>query len=208
MKSDLKTKGRWKLAQEDFQRISKIDPSDHQKKSNDCWRINGVRDLTPKQTSVLQELCKFRDSFAKSLDRPLFKVITNNALLNIAAACPSTKNELEKVSGVSQRQVNWFGEELLQAIREGEKKDPPRLPRKPRLSDQHLARIDVLRKWRKDTARKMSVQSDVVLPKDILYVLAEKNPKTKAKFSKLMESIPWRLDQFGEEIFNLLKASN
>jgi len=156
----------------------------------------------------LHELCLFRNKFAKTLDRPLFKVINDKALLNLAVSHPKTRNELEKVSGISLKQVNWFGDELLQAIQSGEKKLPPKLPRRPRLSDRHLSRIDSLRNWRKLTARKMSVQSDVILPKDLLYDLAEKNPKSKLEFNQIMKSIPWRLDRFGEEIFDLLRSSN
>lgn len=208
LKSELRAKGRWELASEDFLRITRVNPTDHQRKNNTCWRIHGVRDLIPKQISVLQELCKFRDKFAKSLDRPLFKVINDKTLLNIAVTCPKSLDELEQVTGVSKKQVNWFGDEILRAIKDGKKKAPPKLPQKPRLSDRHLARIDALRGWRKLTARKMRVESDVILPKDLLNELAEKNPKTQKEFNRIMKSIPWRLDRFGQEIFDLLKTSN
>jgi ribonuclease D len=207
LKSELKEKGRWDLALEDFRRVSKVN-SNHHKSAHDCWRINGSRDLHPQQIAVLQELCHFRDQVAKASDRPLFKVISDTALIKISVANPRTIQELEQVSGISRKQVNWFGRGLIEAVQTGQKRNPPPFPQKPRLSDQHINRIEVLRRWRKVTARKLRVESDVILPKDVLYVLAEKNPKTKAEFGQLMLSVPWRLAQFGDEIFELLRATN
>ena len=63
------------------------------------------------------------------------------------------------------------------------------------------------KRWRKNKARRIRVESDVVLPRDLLYSLAEENPKTQAKFEQILQSVPWRLEKFGDEIFNLLKAS-
>lgn len=207
LKSELKEKGRWDLALEDFCRVSKVN-SNHHKSANDCWRINGSRDLYPKQVAVLQELCHFRDELAKASNRPLFKVISDTALINISIANPKTLTELEQVSGISHKQVNWFGKGMIDAIQSGQKKDPPPFPQKSRLSDQHITRIEILRRWRKVTARKLRVESDVILPKDVLYALADENPKTKVEFDRLMKSIPWRLAQFGDEIFDLLRAVN
>ena len=206
LKALLKEKGRWDLAQEDFSRVSKVNPNNH-KSNHDCWRINGSRDLHLNQIAVLQELCHFRDQLAKASDRPLFKVISDSALINVAVANPTTLRELEQVSGISQKQVNWFGKGLLDAVQIGQKRNPPPFPQKPRLSDQHITRIEVLRRWRKITARKLKVESDVILPKDVLYNLAEKNPKTRAEFNQLMKSVPWRLVHFGDEIFELLRAT-
>jgi ribonuclease D len=50
----------------------------------------------------------------------------------------------------------------------------------------------------------MGVESDVILPKDVLYKLAEENPQTRQEFNAIMESIPWRREQFGDQIFGLL----
>jgi ribonuclease D len=193
------------LAQEDFERGCQVNNNHNHRDSADCWRVNGARDLRPQQLAVLQELCEYRDQIAQSTDRPLFKVINNSTLYNIAEACPRSTSELEAVKGLSHKQVRWLGRGLLSAVQRGvEARQTPKIPYKPRPSDAYLLRVDKLRQWRKNTGRAMGVESDVVLPKDLLYVFAETNPKTIDQVSEIMSEVPWRLSQYGEQILNLL----
>lgn len=209
LKSELKAAGRWQLALEDFRRACHGNSPPHRKSPPEqCWRINGIHDLEHKQIAVLHELCRFRDRKARSLDRPLFKVIGDRSLFNIAVACPRTPRELERLPGISQRQVRWIGKGLLSSVRRGLRSKPPSQPRKPRPSDSYLTRVDRLRYWRKTTARDLGVESDVILPKDVLYALAEQNPRTREQLAAVMQTIPWRLETFGNEIYKLLAALN
>jgi len=205
IKAELEDAGRWPLAKEDFERGCRVHPSHHERNGANCWRVNGARDLEPRQLAVLQEICVYRDQIAHSTDRPLFKVINNSTLYNIAEACPTSTRALEAVNGLSHKQVRWLGRGLLAAVQRGLKAEQtPKLPRKPRPSDAYLLRVDKLRQWRKNTARAMGVESDVVLPKDLLYEFAEINPKTFDQVAEIMTTVPWRLAHFGDQIFDLL----
>jgi ribonuclease D len=209
IKAELQKVGRWFLAEEDFQRACQVHNTNHKRNGADCWRINGARDLDPRQQAVLQELCEFRDQMARSLDRPLFKVINNKALYNIAETCPRSMRELEAIQGISHKQARWLGRDILDAVLRGLKAGkPPKLPRKPKPSDAYLLRVDKLRQWRKNKGRSMGVESDVILPKDLLYELAETNPKEYDQVSEILETVPWRREKFGDEIYNLLTLSH
>jgi ribonuclease D len=205
IKDELERTSRWPLAEEDFERGCQVNTNHNQRDGADCWRINGARDLRPQQLAVLQELCEYRDQIAQSTDRPLFKVINNSTLYNIAEACPRSTSELEAVKGLSHKQVRWLGRGLLSAVQRGlDAKQTPRIPHNPRPSDAYLLRVDKLRQWRKNTGRAMGVESDVVLPKDLLYEFAGTNPQTFDQVSEIMSKVPWRLAHFGNQIFNLL----
>ncbi len=209
IKAELENVGRWPLAKEDFQRGCQVNPSHHEHNGANCWRVNGARDLEPRQLAVLQEICEYRDQIAHSTDRPLFKVINNSTLYNVAEASPTSTRELEAVNGLSHKQVRWLGRGLLAAVQRGLRaKQTPKLPRKPRPSDAYLLRVDKLRQWRKNTGRAMGVESDVVLPKDLLYELAETNPKTFDQVAEIMTTVPWRLAHFGDQILNLLSHNS
>lgn len=205
IKDELEKTGRWPLAQEDFERGCQVNTNHNHRDSADCWRVNGARDLSRRQLAVLQELCEYRDQIAQSTDRPLFKVINNSTLYNIAEASPRSTSELEAVKGLSHKQVRWLGRGLLSAVQRGlEAKQTPKIPYKPRPSDAYMLRVDKLRQWRKNTGRAMGVESDVVLPKNLLYEFAETNPKTFDQVAEIMSDVPWRLAQFGDQIFYLL----
>ncbi|HKY53319.1 MAG TPA: HRDC domain-containing protein, partial [Anaerolineales bacterium] len=61
-----------------------------------------------------------------------------------------------------------------------------------------------LKSWRKNVAKKMSVESDIVLPKRYLNTLAEHPPKNLHELESLMSDSPWRFRQYGTQILSLL----
>jgi len=205
LRSELISKRRWDLAEEDFHRGSQIDINDHVKKTKNCWRINGVQDLNQQQTAILHELCLFREQVAEAADRPLFKVINDTSLVKIATSMPGSLMELENIHGISLKQARWIGKGLISAVQRGKKKHPPRQQKARKPDDQHLDRIKQLRLWRKTKARCLNVESDVVLPKDLLLELASENPQTQEEINKILKPVPWRLNKFGEEILHLLQ---
>jgi len=207
MKSELVSINRWELAQEDFQRLCQVSPSHDSEKRVDPWRINGARDLNSKQAAVLYELCKFRDDKARELDRPLFKVLSDQSLMNIATASPVSLKKLEAVPRLSQKQARWIGRGLLNAVKRGLNNQPPPRPKKRRYDPEYVNRVELLRTWRKETARGLEVESDVVLPKDLLYALAKNNPQDNQELNRILVSVPWRKAKFGDTIIELLKSS-
>ncbi len=192
LRADLKAAGRWDLAVEDFERLRYVNGRELDDATDACWRVSGANDLDPQQVAVLQELCLYRDKIAKSMDRPLFKVINDHTLLGIAVAVPTNLKTLRQLPGMSSRQVRRHGEALLRAVERGLKSEPLYPSRSPRPDDDYLDRVDALRYWRKITARRMGVKSDVVLPRDLLNTIASKNPRTSRDL-KLKSSITPRI---------------
>jgi ribonuclease D len=93
----------------------------------------------------------------------------------------------------------------LAAVERGVKGAPVYPPRNRRPGDDFLARLDALRTWRKATALKMGVNSDVVMPRDLLYLVAENNPSTPEELAKVMKEVPWRLEHFGGQILEVVR---
>jgi ribonuclease D len=72
----------------------------------------------------------------------------------------------------------------------------------------NLNRVESLRVWRRTTAQYMKVGSEVILPKDLLYTLADQNPKSQRDVEQILQAVPWRLEHFGDDIFDLLRTSS
>jgi ribonuclease D len=196
------------LAQEDFARLADLENNvrSSEPRTNDCWQLRGASDLTPQQAAILQELCKYRESRARTMDRPLFKVMNDQTLVAIAAACPTTLNELGELPGMSHGQVQRHGNQILQAVQRGLKAKPLHPKRQARPDEAYMERLERLRRWRKTTGEAMSVQSDVILPRDLMEDLAQQNPANADSLAEVMESAPWRCQKFGEQILILLKG--
>ncbi len=204
---ELVEKGRWELAQEDFN-LSCQSPNGNGKADCPAWeRISGSQGFSLRELTILNELCEAREKIAERLDRPVFKVINDQALLRLTTAQPRSEPDLG-TAGLTSKQVRFFGAELLAAIRRGD--EAPLVKRTPnhRPSDAYLARIDLLKSWRKRTAQKLGVESDVVLPKRFIHELAEKNPKDIRGLAEVMAGSPWRVETYGGQILKLLDGNS
>ena len=171
----LDEKGLMALAQEDFQRLCKVE-ANHENGKTACWRVNGVHKLSPQQATVLQELCKYRDDVARQMNRPLFKVISDSTLHAIASRLPGSLDELKTLPGMTQHQLNRHGKAFLQAVQRGLQAKPIHRPHNVRPDERYMARAEALKQWRKLKARELEVESDIILPRDLLGCLASEEP--------------------------------
>lgn len=206
LRAELVQKGLLVLAEEDFSRMCSVDERLADEKPDSCWRISGATDLAPQKASVLQELCRYRDQAARAANRPLFKVIGDKTLLQIAEQRPATLDELGRVPGMTRRQIERHGKALLAAVRRGNQATPIYPPHNRRPDNGFLDRLDALRNWRKSTARKMGVNSDVVLPRDLLHAVASSNPGRPEELEQVLSDVPWRYEHFGEQILRTVRG--
>jgi ribonuclease D len=204
LERELKLKGLLLLAQEDFKRLCQVEVSANNGKT-DCWRVNGVHHLSPQQAAVLQQLCIYRDEVARQINRPLFKVISDHTLFAIANNLPGSLDELKNLPGMTNHQMKRHSKALLQAVQRGLQAEPVYPQRNIRPDDRFLARVEALKQWRKHKAHQMEVESDIILPRDLLHRLASRNPQEMQTLSDCLLDVPWRFQRYGEEILKALK---
>jgi ribonuclease D len=198
----LKEKGLLDLAAEDFQRLCAVE--NNHKQQPLYSHVSGYHRLEPQTLRVLEEICRYRDEQARSLNRPHFKVIGNSAIYAVAASSPKTLAELKNIKEISPKLIDRYAEGLLSAVKKGLKAEPIYLKSRRRPSQAYIDRLDALKNWRKKAAVKMGVQSDIVLPRDILENIAGSNPANEDELQNEMAEIPWRFNHFGGEIMDIL----
>lgn len=201
LKADLEARERWELAHEDFLRACHVNGVSSE--TPEPWeRFASRRDLNLRQLTILRELSAVREEIAQRLDRPPFKVIMDDKLLAMARAVPTTKTDLEKL-GLSPKQIERWGRELIGAVARGAESAPVKRKSAPRPDDAVLKRLEKLKQWRKKAGEQMGVESDIILPRPYLLALAERGGRD---MKSIMENSPWRLKQFGSQIQNVLGA--
>jgi ribonuclease D len=204
LRKQLEKSGRQELAEEDFQRLTQIAAGSHENGSSGFWRVSGSQDLTPRQAAVLQELCNYRDNRARASNQPPFRILSNQTLLELAQRMPRKRGDLNQVTGLSPKMIDRHASGLLSAVERGIVGPPAYRPYNQRPSDDLLWRLDQLRNWRKLTAREMGVESDIVLPRDVMEAIALRDPRTTDDLVEVMRDLPWRLQHFGNDIIHLL----
>lgn len=211
---DLQDARRMEIAQEDFYRLAQIGERTINPTTENSWfvtdtclKISGSYELNPQQAAVLLELCRYRDHVAKTINRPLFKVISDATLLSIAQALPRSPEDLRNLPGMTEGQIRRHGSGILEAVKVGQKSPPYIMTRSPKPDEAYLSRLDELRRWRKETALQLMVKSDVVLPKDLMTALAEQNPRSVDELQPIMQDSPWRLANYGDQILRILNGA-
>ncbi len=95
-----------------------------------CFNIKGAGRLEPKQQAVLQALLEFREAAARDTDRPPFKIVANEILLELAAQQPTLPDELSHLRGLTPHVLGRYGAGLLTAIRTGQAVPPEQWPKR------------------------------------------------------------------------------
>ncbi len=207
--AEMESMGRTEWAREEFERLVENLES-MPARSADFTRVKGARDLSPRQSAVLQKLLEWREAKARSMDVPSFKVIGTERLLNLAARRPRNRRELERSGILSERQAARFGGEVLRAVEKGMKMPAAKLPRFPApvhhkrdfQAEKLLKRFKIARDKR---AKELGLDPGFLLPNAVLKAIARLNPagRTELEGSGLLKN--WQMRVMGETIGECLR---
>ena len=203
LEGELREKERWELALEDFALACDVNGPKERVNGGSWKRFGGRKDVSPRELTILSELCHSRDQIAEKLDRPPFKVISDDMLLDIARNLPEKDVDLAGM-GLSPKQIRLWGGEIVSATKRGVEAPLVKREQAKRPNEAMLKRLEKLRMWRKKLAKEISVESDIILPKMYLGMLAENPPKTLQELETAMRASPTRFSKYGIEIYRLI----
>lgn len=131
-------------------------------------------------------------------------------MIFLAQKRPRTLASFRAVPGLSERQVRWFGRELLAAVRKGEQQPAPQRPAPVRKPDPTLTaaakkRYEALRQWRTETAAARGVDPDIVFSNETLQQISACRPATLAELEKIPSVGRWKAQTYGAKLFRLLR---
>ncbi len=205
----LQAAGRWEEAQEAFRELTRTPASEIDFDPDGFWRINGARHLPGRQLSILRALYLYREDMAERRDYPPFKIIGDATLIALVQASPRSEREMHGISGMTAGQVRRYGRGILRAINQGQRDKPPRRPPGPgRPDDDIVARYEALHDWRKMRARRRGVDSDIIVSRDILWVLAHQAPTSQDELQQIHGLGPWKAQTYGQEILDIITRTD
>jgi ribonuclease D len=130
----------------------------------------------------------------------------NKTLVAIAREQPTSMQGLEGIHGMTSSQIRRYGQDLLEAIRLGQKSRAPSRPKRKPLPDAVIQRYKRLRQWRKRTAASHHVESDLILPRDFLWDIARQAPRDRETLQEIMKPLEWRFQTYWEEILKIIRV--
>lgn len=165
----------------------------------------GAGKLKGRALAVLEELLQLRDRQAKILDRPPFKVLSAETLLEIAESAPRTMIELSRIKGMTAGQINRHGTAILQAITLGMEMPEGKWPRFPRTRKNELVqgskdRLKRLKQWREQRSAELGLESGLFAPNWLLESAADFNPLTYSDLESISGVRQWQKDLCAADI--------
>lgn len=168
-------------------------------------RAKGAGTLDRRQLASLEALLQWREEEARRRDRPPFKVVGNQTLLELARSAPRTLRGLLGIEGLSPRLVDRYGRQLLHAVESALALPEEALPHYPRTvrraKDPNADRLlALLKKWRRKAAENLEMAPGVLINNAVLEELSRSCPRTPEELESVPGMKDWQRRVLGEEI--------
>jgi ribonuclease D len=211
--------GRLEAHQEECVHLSRREWSGRGSTDADFLRVKGSNVLDDEGLRVLRAVWTYRDDQARQMDRPAFKVLPGQVLLDLAKRRPATEAALAQVMRSGSSMARRHGDALLAAVQAGLADDAP-LPARPRASggrQKRLARsssdapgVDklytVLKDWRNRVVEDEGLPPVVVANNTLLKDIARVAPTTPEQLAAVPDMRSWQVEEFGDRILSLIQG--
>lgn len=207
LEARLKEKGRLGWVTEEFSLLEQVRHSEPEGPL--FLRAKGAGTLDRRQLAVLEELLQWRDREAQRRDCPLFRVVGNKSLLDLARNTPQTQRGLVAIEGISPRLADRYGKQMLQAIERGlavpERQLPvyPRSPR-PERDPEAERRLALLKEMRTAKAAELEMDPGILINNAMLEQISRNPPRKAADLSGFDGLKNWQREVLGPKILKAL----
>jgi ribonuclease D len=178
LRAELEPLGRWEWAREEFSRLEAVRFKDKEEEETEPFRrLKGINAFDRRSLAIARTLYEWRDQLARKADRPPFKIIGNDVLIELAKNKASTQQALDGIKILSQYHRNRYSRELLRLVREAlvlpESDLPDKAPRRPWLRDKDIeARINRMKNARDRIAKELKIDPSLLAPRHVLTAVA------------------------------------
>lgn len=207
LEQQLIDKGRLEWVEEEFKILEQVRFAVHE--GPEYLRFKGAGTLNRRQLAVVEQLLQWRNSEAQRRDCPLYKVLGNKVILEIARIMPENRRTLDKVAGMSPRLGERYGRKLLTGVAAAmviPEAELPVYPRGERKEKDPLVekRFNQLKNWRKKAASKLELDPGVLINNATLEELARKKPVDEAGLCQVKLLKNWQRKELGTGILKVL----
>ena len=207
---ELHQRDRWEEAQEAFEQLTGTDFRARVASERSIWQMKEARAVPHALTGVLESLWLWREQEAQKQDRPPFKIVNNQVLVDLAHKQPVSLTQLHDLRALNASEIQRYGAAMLHAIAEGKKRPLPSLPESTRRMEQWLDkatmdRYDALRHWRSRTAAARGVAPEIVLNNEVLLEIAKRQPRTLEELREIEAIGAWKAKTYGTDLLRLVR---
>ncbi|MGH7198356.1 MAG: ribonuclease D [Candidatus Omnitrophota bacterium] len=186
---------------------------EERKPSEHPWQIKGSKQLSGRALAVLKELWMWREEEAKRRDRPTFKVLHSETLVDIArwaekapgADVAALPNAPRNVRGEHREALNRAlsrSRALPPLAFVAEKKPAHKRRRRLDANDEKI--LESLKKERQEIAAELKIQPSLLATNAVLEIFAAERPQTPEGIRALDCLMPWQAEILSKALLKVL----
>ena len=209
LRDALEKRGRLAWAEEEFRRRELTKFAEPEEGREAFLKMKGARDLSPRGLAILRELHEWREGVARERDQATFRVLNNQALLEMSAAPPEDARALRNITGVSDGMAQRRGREILAAVQRGLAVPEDQLPRFPRGQrfdrDVELEeRVERLKHARNLRAAELDLDGGFLMSRAVLEEVGKARPRDLEQLAAVQGVRRWQVEALGDALLKVL----
>jgi len=212
LEAELKLAGRVEWRRQSCQRMIDDSMMDREVDPDQRWRIQGWRKLQNRQVPLLRAVWEWRDCEAQKSDRPPFKILGNEHLLQLAVwADANPTADVREFPHANRlfhgRRLETLRRSIKQALqlRRDEWPKPP-LSRGCRPDPAVVQATERLRKARNAIAETLQLDPGVLAPNWSLAAISAAGPSSIDDLRDSGRLMPWQAEAVGEIFLDVLQS--
>jgi ribonuclease D len=191
--------GRIDWAREEFANLTNVRWEPEEDPIPRFLKLKGIRGFNTSDLGILKTIFEWRENEAQSLDKPPFRILANQSLLDIAKANPTNPQEL-LAAGVPRNSVKRYGTQMVTAAQKGSTTpytDAKRPNPRKRIHPAGDGVVDALKDLRNTISDKLGIEPGVLCPNGTLQAIARATPKTEGQLGDVSELRNWQTGALG-----------
>jgi len=158
LEKELVSKGRMEWAQEEFKLLEKI----RHKERDAPYLFKGTKSMNGRERAILHKLFECREEIAKKRDIPVFRVMDNKRLIELAKN-PPAKSDWKNIGGVSWLVKKYYWK-FADAVKNGMKSIPEERPKGPvRIDTTDRKLLEGIKEERNKIAEEIAIKPYVLM---------------------------------------------
>ena len=212
LEAELEEKGRLSWLSQNCARLLKAlnNPKAEKKDREHAWQIKGSRLLGGPALTLLKEFWNWREEEAKRRDRPSFKVLNSEYLIDMAQWVEKHPGADIREWGAAPRNVKKEHAEAINRIIAGVahvpqavfvKHDRPRPDKK--WGEKESKKLGALKELRQKRATELGLVPGNLATNTALEAVVEAAPQRPEDLEKLDSLLPWQIEALGRELLDI-----
>ena len=211
LRGEVIEKGMLDHAEHEFERQQNDVLSPREPNMEGWLKFKGVKKFAPEAAARVRALFQWRELRAMEIDKPVFRVLPNDTILDLGEKPPQDMRDLAGRRGVGWRVAKKVGDEMMAALEavRGESIEThiskPLSPKERRQRRTARENQDALRTWRKQMAQKLELPSERLMHRRQLEKIAHDLPRTSDDLQRTLPMNDWQRENLEPSLLALLE---